>query len=154
MSTKRREPQTPPPPPEAALISAALKRSSLSQREAARRAGISEAWWRRVIAGHSQGVPANADPVTIAKMAFVVGVTPEQLAEAGGRSEVIEELRALAKAEDGGVRRRFLDVSKDLFLSTLEGLSPEEQEMLIAEWEGFVSDVRELPPEDRKRRAM
>lgn len=154
MSNKDREPGTPPPPPEAAVISAALKRSSLSQREASRRVGISEAWWRRVIAGHTQGVPANADPVTVAKMANVVGVTPEQLEEAGGRAEVIEELRALAKAEDGGVRRRVLDVNKDLFLSTLEGLSAEEQEQLIAEWEGFVSDVRELPPEERKRRAV
>jgi transcriptional regulator with XRE-family HTH domain len=89
------------PPPEGELITAALKRirPRLSIREAARRAGISEGWWRQVVRGYQPikgggKAPMTGSAETIAAMARVVGVTPEQLEQAG-RTDAAEELRIL-----------------------------------------------------------
>lgn len=86
-------------PPEARLIAAALKRSGLSGRKAAERAGISEGRWRQIVNGYQTPsakiqIPVIAPPDTLARMAQVVKVTPEQLEEAGRRdaAEVLREL--------------------------------------------------------------
>jgi transcriptional regulator with XRE-family HTH domain len=78
----------PDPPPWGILISAALARAGLSAREAARRARLSEGRWRQITAGYQVVRPGVYEPVrgpaaTLARMAAVAGVTPEQLREAG-----------------------------------------------------------------------
>jgi hypothetical protein len=91
----------PTPPPEGELITEALKRMrpKVSIREAARRAGISDSWWRQVVRGYQPlrgggRAPMQGSAETVASMASVVGVTPEQLA-AVGREDAAEELRLL-----------------------------------------------------------
>lgn len=85
--------------PEGRLIAAASKSSPLSVREAAAEVGMSEGRWYQIVRGYqtiSKGVyaPVRGPAETLARMAKVVGVTPEQLEEAG-RDDAAEELRAL-----------------------------------------------------------
>ena len=84
--------------PEGRLIAAAQKRARISNREAAPRAGISEARWRHIVSGYrseaGHHIPVRAPADTLAQMARVVGVTPEELAEAG-RNDAADALRAL-----------------------------------------------------------
>lgn len=85
--------------PEGRLIALAQKRARLSQREAARRAGMSEARWRNIVSGYqtvSAGVhaPVRGPADTIARMAQAVGVTPENLG-AVDREDAAEILREL-----------------------------------------------------------
>src|SRR4051812_15216413 len=75
--------EQPTPPPEGELITAALKRirPKMSVREAARRAGISEGWWRQVVQGYQPlrgglRAPMRGSAEVVAAMAKVVGVTP------------------------------------------------------------------------------
>ena len=74
--------------PEGRLISAAANASGLSVRRLAANANVSETRWRQVARGwqpdaSGNPVPAKASAETLARMAWVVGVTPEQLVEAG-----------------------------------------------------------------------
>lgn len=85
--------------PEGRLIAAALRRSKLSARRASQLAGMSDGRWGQIVRGYQTmgddvfaAVRAPAD--TLARMAKVVGVTPEQL-EAAGREDAAEELREL-----------------------------------------------------------
>jgi transcriptional regulator with XRE-family HTH domain len=91
------------PPPEGALITAALKRRRLSARAAAPKAGISETRWRQITSGYqtvsSQRIPVRAPDDTLARMAQVAGVTPEELIEAD-RPDAAEELRGLPPLEE------------------------------------------------------
>jgi transcriptional regulator with XRE-family HTH domain len=78
----------PAPPAWGVLIAAALRAAGMSAREAARRAGISEGRWRQIASGYqvvSPGVYAQVrgPAATLARMATVAGVTPEQLTAAG-----------------------------------------------------------------------
>jgi transcriptional regulator with XRE-family HTH domain len=80
--------QRPDPPEWGVLIAAALRTAGISKREAARRAGISEGRWRQIASGYqvvSPGVYAQVrgPAATLARMAAVAGVTPEQLTKAG-----------------------------------------------------------------------
>lgn len=80
--------ERPDPPAWGALITAALASEGISAREAARRAGMSEGRWRQITAGYqvvSPGVYAqvHGPAGTLARMAVVVGVTPDQLRSAG-----------------------------------------------------------------------
>lgn len=73
--------------------------SKLSARQAATKAGMSDARWRQIVngyqsAGAGQTVEVRGPDETIARMAHVVGVTPEQLREAG-RPEAADLLIAL-----------------------------------------------------------
>lgn len=91
----------PAPPPEGELITAARERARLSVREAARRAGISEGWWRQIVKGYQTlsggGYGLLRGPAeTVARMAQVVEVTPQQLEDAG-RPDAANELRALER---------------------------------------------------------
>ncbi len=90
--------QRPQQPPEGKLIADAANRLDLSIREAARRAGISYGRWRQITAGYqnvSPGVYAavHAPARTLAKMARVVGVTPEQMETEGQRPDAAEAMR-------------------------------------------------------------
>lgn len=85
--------------PEGRLIAVALKRSPLSARKAAEQAGMSEGHWRAIVSGsrsvgRDMWVPVRGPAETLARMAKAVGVTPEQLLEAG-RDDAAEELRQL-----------------------------------------------------------
>jgi transcriptional regulator with XRE-family HTH domain len=89
--------------PEGELIAKGQRLTNISTREAARQAGISEGRWRQIVKGYqavSAGtkVPVTAPPDTLARMANVVGVTPEQLEDAG-RLDAAESHRFLFKAE-------------------------------------------------------
>ena len=96
----------PDPPPWGALIAAALRAAGLSAREAARRAGISEGRWRQITSGYqvvSPGVYAQVrGPAgTLARMAAVAGVTPEQLTAAGRDDAARVLLREQGDRPDG-----------------------------------------------------
>src|SRR5256885_5929030 len=85
--------------PEGWLIAAALKRSNLSARKASQLAGMSDGRWGQIVRGYQtmgDGVyaPVKAPAETIARMAKVVGVTPEQLEDLD-RADAAEELRQL-----------------------------------------------------------
>jgi hypothetical protein len=70
-------------PPEGMLIKTALAASRLSQRAAARQARISETRWRQIVSGYQAvggaKVSFRSPDDTLARMAHVVGVRPEQL---------------------------------------------------------------------------
>jgi Helix-turn-helix domain len=89
---------TPDQPPEGILIESARRRAGLSVREAARRAGISEGWWRQIVKGYQSLSGGNrgevkGPPDTVAGMARVVGVTPEQMETEGQRPDAAREMR-------------------------------------------------------------
>lgn len=90
---------TPTPPPEAALLKEALQRKRLSGREAARRAGVSDTWWRNIVRGYQTvsgtPVPVKGPAETVARMAQVIDLTPDQLRDAG-REDAAEALERLA----------------------------------------------------------
>jgi transcriptional regulator with XRE-family HTH domain len=78
----------PAPPAWGVLITAALRAAGMSAREAARRAGISEGRWRQIASGYQVVSPGayaqvRGPAATLARMATVAGVTPEQLTSAG-----------------------------------------------------------------------
>ncbi|MGW4731753.1 hypothetical protein ACWEQC_21765 [Streptomyces shenzhenensis] len=91
--------QTPGPPPEAVLIKQALLRARLSGREAAKRAKLSETRWRQIVNGYQDvggvRVAVIAPDETLVRMAEAVGLTSDQLRQAG-RSTAAELLDELA----------------------------------------------------------
>jgi transcriptional regulator with XRE-family HTH domain len=89
------------PPPYGALIEAAREDAGLSRREAARRAGISDAWWRYVASGWQNG-PVTGTAETVAAMALATGgVTPEQMETKGERPDAARVMRRLLRDEPG-----------------------------------------------------
>jgi hypothetical protein len=111
--------------PEGRLLEAALKDSGLSIREASRRAGISYGRWRQVTSGVQNVSPGSYGRVvaparTLARMASVIGVTPEQFEQIGTQRcmEAAAELRKLlARQKESqarqGDRPRYSDPEKD-----------------------------------------
>jgi hypothetical protein len=94
--------ETPPAPqPEGLLLESARQAARLSAREAARRAGISEGYWRQVVKGYqsvSGGAYAPISDVpakTIAKMAVAVGLSPERMETEGGRPDAADRMRSM-----------------------------------------------------------
>ncbi|WP_406501514.1 helix-turn-helix domain-containing protein [Streptomyces sp. NBC_01590] len=92
----------PEPPREAPLIEAARKQQRLTVRETAKKARISEALWRQITSGYEsvgnekyREVRAKAE--TLARIAQVVGVTPEQLTKVG-REDAAEALEEITPA--------------------------------------------------------
>lgn len=91
----------PTQPPEAELIERLRTsvRPKLSVRGAAKASDISDSRWRQIIKGYRQEtkdlrVPVRAPADTLARMADVVGATPDQLREVG-REDAAGELEAL-----------------------------------------------------------
>lgn len=78
---------TPNPPPEGDAIEFARTAEGISQREAARRAKMSETRWRQITRGyHVAGGTVVMDwgpPDTLARMARAVNLDPEVLRQAG-----------------------------------------------------------------------
>lgn len=126
----------PTPPAEAVLIKEALRRARLSGRAAARRAGISDARWRQIIAGYQsvggQRVPVRAPDETIARMAQAAGVTADEL-RSTGREDAAEILAELAgpptPASTAG--QYAADPHIDAIAALLATLPPEAQDEVL-----------------------
>lgn len=94
------------PPPEGLLIGRKRREKNprLSRLEAGRLAGISETRWRQLESGviriKGTDYPERAPDDTLARMAFAVGVSAAELAEAG-RPEAAVLLARLAATIDG-----------------------------------------------------
>ena len=89
--------ERPEAPPEGTLIAEAAARLGLSLRKAAEQAGISYGRWRQIVTGYQNVSPGEfavvrAPAGTLAKMARVVHVTPEQMA-AAGRQDAAQAMR-------------------------------------------------------------
>lgn len=114
------------------MITAARKQAGLSVREAARRAGISDGWWRQIVLGYQSLSGGGYGPVrgpadTLARMAQVVGVTPEQLIDAG-RQDAAAELRDLESAERAHVELPDALARDERFMKAFRRLSYEQQQ--------------------------
>ncbi|MGO4421468.1 hypothetical protein AB4Z54_22870 [Streptomyces sp. MCAF7] len=123
------------PPPEAALIKTALKLTRISGRAAAKQAGISDARWRQIISGYQSvsgtKIAVHAPPDTLARMALVVGVTPQQLAGAG-RTDAAEALEELAMATAGQPTGPYAnDPNVEAIATLLRNLPAEAQEEVL-----------------------
>lgn len=126
--------ERPSPPPEGDLIAAALERTGLSIRKASRRAHISYGRWRQITSGYqniSPGVyaPVHAPPKTLARMAWVVGLTPEALVSAG-REDAARELKELSLAAQPlpeGERPRYSDPEIDRLAADIWKLDADEE---------------------------
>ena len=117
--------ERPSPPPWGALLTKALASAEISAREAARRAGISEGRWRQIASGYqvvSPGIyaPVHGPAKTLARMAAVVGVTPEQLTRAGRQDA------AKALASQGA------DASHEQMLQRVREMNPQQARELLA----------------------
>jgi hypothetical protein len=92
--------------PEGEILKKAQRASGQSIRQVATSAGMSDARWRQIVNGymHVSGVNAEvvAPPKTLARMAHVVGVTPEQLVSAGREdaADALEDLQREAQNAD------------------------------------------------------
>ena len=131
--------QRPEPPPWGELITKALRGSGLSARKAAQLAGLSDGRWRQIVTGYqnvSTGVyaPVRGPAETLARMAKVVGVTPDQLAEAG-RPDAAEELRVMTGSGQG-TPAEWTDIAR-----------------LISEYRALVAQIIERIP-DRNRASV
>lgn len=123
-------PEKPDQPPEGRLLEEALasRRPHMTQREAARRAGISDARWRQLVTGYQsvgQGhyAPVTARAETLARMAGAVGVTPEQLVEVD-REDAAAILMRINR--EGRTPDRDLPVDADVDPLDLSDLTVEE----------------------------
>jgi hypothetical protein len=93
---------------EGSLIEAAATASGLSVKKLAANAGISDTRWRHIVRGWqpAQGGGRNevvAPALTLARMAFAVGVKPEDLAKTG-RTDAAELLaRFDGRGEDSNI---------------------------------------------------
>lgn len=120
--------------PEGALIEGARERMQpkMSGRAAAAAAGISDGRWRQIIngylsAGQGHYIPVIAPPDTLARMARVVGVSPEQLTEVG-REDAAAELLKLMGDEVRNKFRHQHPVGTGTDPLDLTGLTPEQVE--------------------------
>jgi len=85
-----KRPPEQPLPPYGVLIEDAREEAGLSRREAARRADISDSWWRYVAAGWQNG-PLTGTADTVA--------APDDLEEEGMRPDAAEALRKILARE-------------------------------------------------------
>lgn len=120
----------------------------LSYDRAGVRAGISGTRWRQLEDGHRaiRGVgyiPEEAPPATLARMAYAVGVTPDELVN-GGQPAAGAELADLIEVrsrEDGETHAEAARA-----VSTLAGLSAVARERLAQE---LAEDIRRIREQDR-----
>jgi transcriptional regulator with XRE-family HTH domain len=130
------------------LIRERRKRMHLSYDRAATRAGISGTRWRQLEDGHRaiRGVgyiPEEAPPATLARMAYVVGVTPDELISDGQPAAGAElaDLIELRSREDGETQAEAARA-----VSTLPWLNAEQREHLEQE---LAQDIRRIREQDR-----
>ncbi|WNI16436.1 helix-turn-helix domain-containing protein [Actinacidiphila sp. ITFR-21] len=141
--------------PEGKLIEDALKTTGISQREAARRIGLSDARWRQIVSGYQSisgyKAPVRGPAATVARMAHIVGVTPDQLADAG-RDDAAAKLRDITEKEretalpplppdsQARVDERWL-MLEALLQQARVGLSPTEYSTLRSRIDVFFADT-------------
>jgi transcriptional regulator with XRE-family HTH domain len=93
----------PPVPPDAALIRLAREGAGISVASAAEAAGMSKSRWVQIENGQEkrQGLirATHAKPVTIARMAHALRITPERLESEGQRPDAAEILREILHRE-------------------------------------------------------
>lgn len=95
------------PPPEAVLIALARKARNLTIVDAANLSGvIKSSRWGQIESGYvmRQGTPVRteAQDMDLARMAHVVGVTPDELRSAGrsDAAEILDRIRLQAERDD------------------------------------------------------
>lgn len=126
--------QEPSLPPLGALLENARTHLKISKREAARRAGISEARWRQVVTGlqntRDRGTPSNPRAVTVAAMARAVDLDPDEALRVAGLDPLPHARQVDANdAGDSAIRRVLLsDLSVDQKERIVEMLLGERQE--------------------------
>ena len=101
--------------------------AGLSQRQAALAAGgMSEVWWRTIESGRVKTVPAD----TVARMAYALDITPEQLHNIGEDhvADLVERRRALLSPESPAPP----DDPAEQHLWETPGVSDDERLALIA----------------------
>jgi len=119
--------------PEGKVIQDALAADGRSVRKVAALAGMSDARWRQIVKGSMQIVQGVfneviAPPATLARMAFAVGVRPEQLAQAG-RTDAAD---LLSRMEEDGIS---LIASRSLTMAaggSARSSDPDEIDMIYA----------------------
>lgn len=143
----------PEAPPEGALLKRAQIAARISQREAARRSGISETRWRQLVSGYQvvsrAKVAVSSPDDTLARMARAVDVTAEQLEEAGrGRAAAVlrqaeAEADAPARRTAGAGSQSRVDERWPLVQAVLRqaraGLTPSEYDTLTARITTYVT---------------
>lgn len=154
--------ERPAAPPEGELIKTALVASRISQREAARRANISDTRWRQIVSGYQSiggsKVSFRSPADTVARMARVVDLQPEQL-EAVGREDVATALRAIVAKEREEESAPFVDGSvsrvderwhmlEALLRQARVGLNPSEYSTLVGRINVFFAQAPEWQPPD------
>ncbi|KAB2384719.1 hypothetical protein [Actinomadura montaniterrae] len=121
------------------------QRPAISQNEAAKRAGISGTRWRQIVDGRAGAMDSDRGVQTVARMAEVAGVRPEQMVEAG-RSDVADELRLLLGEPLGRTAHDSLTLSDSaqatVTPAALAGL-PEDHDQRIAELSKRLDDNAE-----------
>ncbi len=136
----------PAPPPEAEVIRLARLARGLSPEAAAARTPVrlGGGRWRHIEQGYTRRIPFTptaAPAKTLAHMANVVGVRPEQLdgAGRGDAAEILREIKRQEAAEQPGPGPA--DPRVQMALDILTDLPPRVREEVL----------RRLSPEDRKR---
>lgn len=90
------------------MIGEATKASGRSIRALAANAGMSDTRWRQVVKGSQPGpggqpVEARASATSLARMAIAVGLSPEQLEQAGRDDAAEAQRRFLREMQDNAV---------------------------------------------------
>lgn len=123
--------QRPQPPREALLIDEARKRHGLTHRDAADRAGLSEPGWHQIVKGYEsrrgryRAVQAKSE--TLARIALALGITPEQLTEAG-REDAAHDLRLITPTPEP---KPVYAPPADAVYAILASLPPEAQAEVV-----------------------
>ena len=106
----------PPVPPDAAAIRLAREGAGLSMARAAERARMSKARWVQIENGREtrrgQVFPVQAKPVTIAHMAYAVGLPPERLESEGKNPEAALILREIIRQAEASTSIFALQVAQ------------------------------------------
>ncbi|MEW2631581.1 hypothetical protein AB0903_07970 [Streptomyces sp. NPDC048389] len=105
----------------------------MSARKAASQAGLSDARWRQIVSGYQSVsgafVPVRAPAETLARMAQVVGVSAEELTEAG-REDAAQELAKMRKPS-AATSSYASDPTIDAIATLLATLPPEAQDEVL-----------------------
>lgn len=144
--------EPPAPPPEAALLRLAREAAGLSPETAAARTTVQlgGSRWRQIEAGYRGGrtkppVLVVAQDRTLAHMAYAVGISPERLAQVdrAGAAEILREIERsadIAHAPPAPPAQKpprapqpYPDLRARIIATALDGLTPEEAELLLEE---------------------
>jgi hypothetical protein len=138
----------PKPPPEAELI--ARRRTErvprMSRHAAARLAGISETRWRQLETGRiivrGRELPETAPAETLAKMAYAVGVTQDELADTGRLDAAVILKRLIDQAPPDAARTEVRALVERIGRD--RRMSPGQQARVVQEIMQVIGDVQEL----------